>query len=216
MAKNKRQSPEKEPAGFLRLKVPLNEDGSPNLDEWDAHDKTKEKYRTLINSPEFKKKIGLTGVSENDTTERERPSRDASETAPAAVDKEKKNERELVPDILLPSDVVWVFDVYSAICAVIFCNILKCDFDLIYPVVKFDDEQKKALADPLATCIMKYVPAEYLFYIPEFRLLTMLATITGTNFSRAREIAQKNKPTEKSAPASTTHVTVMDKKQEAS
>ena len=208
---------EKESAGFLRLKIPMK-NGVPDLSDWDARDSTKAKYRNLIQSPAFQKKIGLgessEGLDASPAAERPSVERDDVRTEEAGG---KGTERSVASSTaagnsveqLHPSDVEWLFDVYAAIFALIACSVLKADFDVIHPVVKFDDEQKKSMAAPLATCIMKYVPVEYLFYIPEFRLITMLATITGTNFNRAREAALKSKPpTEKPAPAGTSHTVV--------
>lgn len=209
---------EKSGAGFLRLKIPLK-DGKPDLSEWDARDVTKAKYRDLINSQEFQQKIGLAAaVGGASTAERSEPEKDDT---PAVSREEGKKESqqpaardvEILPS-LKSSDVVWVFDVYAAIVALVFSQILKSDYEIVYPFVKFDKEQKEIMGESLAEIIVKYVPAEYLQYLPEFRLLTMLATITGTNFSRAKEAVEQKK--EKPAPAGTSHVTVMSNDKKAS
>jgi hypothetical protein len=209
--KSREEKKERTPPSFLRIKVPLDDTGQPDLSEWDAHDSTKERYRNLVNNPEFKRKIGLSGKTEegvssaardtfrDDTTgAAERTTDSPTVERPGQTREEKKTETTALP--FSASELLWVFDVYTYIVAFLFATTLKTSFDVVYPMVKFDDEQKMAMAEPLSIIMQRYVPSEYLEYAPEFRLGMMLVTITGSNFQRAKEAAEKERA-DKAKPA---------------
>lgn len=109
-----------------------------------------------------------------------------------------------VPEIFTPEQVEWVFDVYVGIVAFAYSLILKVEFKEISDELKFEDDQKKALAVPLAKILSKHAPAEWAANTAEIQLITMMGIWTVTSFKRAKNvqqlIAEEKKNTERTNP----------------
>jgi len=136
------------------------------------------KYASISSDASFRSKLGMSARTE------EKPS---NETVAEVV------------VIFDASQVIWIFDVYSAVIAFIFASALKTKFDVIAPACKFDDEQKQALAGPLAEIASKYFPQEWIKYLPEIKLAAMLAAITGGKFHAAQQVVKEIEAAKESA-----------------
>lgn len=114
-----------------------------------------------------------------------------------AADNSEKNrikkETEKIPEIFTPEQVVWVFDVYVGIVCFVYSILLKTDFNALHKELKFEAEEKQQMAIPLSKILSKHAPAEWAGMSAEIELITCLGIWTVTSFTRAKQIAEKEK-----------------------
>lgn len=166
------------PAGSLWFKVPLKEDGTPDIENLGWRDEKKKNVAELVSNPAFRAALGI-------GQEKAGSSSSAGSPSEPVVDAQVQ-----LAEPVKPLDLSWVLWVYSVTVCFIFSARLDVPYDVLWPVCKFDEEQKAALLEPLSIVVQRYVPAEWLQFAPEMRLATLLAGITGANFARAKEAAE--------------------------
>lgn len=109
----------------------------------------------------------------------------------ATKKEEVKKAAAAIPEIFTAQQVEWVFDVYVGILSFVYSLVLKTDFKAINDELEFTDEQKKALAEPLAKVLSKYAPSEWAGATAEIQLITMMGVWTVSSFQRARNVQKK-------------------------
>ena len=109
-----------------------------------------------------------------------------------------------IPEIFTPDQVKWVFDAYVAILCFVYSIALKTEFKALQDELEFSEEQKDAMAKPLARICSKYAPASWAAMAPEIELVTMLGLFTVASFGRAKlvveKVAEKKKDAERTQP----------------
>lgn len=141
------------------------------------------------------------------------PSSPADEIRSDAAQKDEvKKAAAAIPEIFTPQQVEWVFDVYVGILSFVYSLALKSDFKAINEELEFTDDQKKALAEPLAKVLSKYAPSEWAGATAEIQLITTLGIWTVSSFQRARNV-QKKLEEEKKAENRTRPVAPMHRPQ---
>jgi hypothetical protein len=128
----------------------------------------------------------------------------------AIFDKDAQEKKEVkesvakIPEIFTPEQVIWCFDVYVAIICFVYSLLLKTDFKALQDELAFSEEQKTAMAKPLARIVSKYAPASWAGMSAEIELITMMGIWTVSSFPRARNVAaaevEKKKDAERTQP----------------
>lgn len=109
-----------------------------------------------------------------------------------------------IPEIFTPDQVKWCFDAYVAILCFVYSLVLKTDFKALQTELEFTEEQKDAMAKPLARICSKYAPSSWAGMSAEIELIAMLGVYTVSSFQRAKNVAtkeaEKKRDAERTAP----------------
>jgi hypothetical protein len=108
-----------------------------------------------------------------------------------------------IPEIFTPEQVKWVFDAYVSILCFVYSIVLKTDFKVLENELEFSEDEKEAMAKPLAKICSKYAPASWAGMSAEIELVTCLSIWTVASFRRAQNVAVKEE--EKKRDAQRTH-----------
>lgn len=119
--------------------------------------------------------------------------------------KDAKKAADAVPPIFTPEQVAWCFDAYCAALSFVFSIVLKIDYSLIHDELKFDENEKQALAIPLAKVASKYAPVAWAGMTAEIELITTLGIWSATSFRRAQVIAKREAEKKKEAALNPSH-----------
>jgi hypothetical protein len=104
-----------------------------------------------------------------------------------------------IPEIFTPDQVKWCFDTYVAILCFVYSLVLKTDFKALQTELEFTEEQKDAMAKPLARICSKYAPSSWAGMSAEIELIAMLGVYTVSSFQRAKNVAAKEEEKKKDA-----------------
>lgn len=128
---------------------------------------------------------GISGVTPSGTA--------ATQAKQNIAKKEIKKSVDEIPEIFTADQVVWMFDVYTAIISFGFSVALKCEYKPIFEELQFDADAKMHMAKPLAKICSKYAPTEWAGMSAEIELVMTLGIYTVAGFGRAKYIADQEK-----------------------
>lgn len=146
-----------ETSGDTSTPAPVNGPESPVIEQ---PSQAEDKYKGLSGDSDFQKKAGL---------------------------ESEKTAEVVVAVVIKPEDLLVVIDLYAIIISFIFAQILKTKFEVVYKICKFDEDQRKVVAEYAAPVCGKYFPTDWIPYLPEIKLGLCLVGITSTKFQQCME-----------------------------
>jgi hypothetical protein len=109
------------------------------------------------------------------------------------IKQQNKDAEAKYPEIFSEESVAWIPNAYVGFISFIHSQVLKCKWKVVFEELKFDDEQSKMMAKPIAKIASKYAPAKWAGETAEIELITMLGIFTAMSFNRAKMAVAKDK-----------------------